>query len=52
MQNDATVCLTPADMQKIMTISGHEVEIIDFGMLVGKEGAQQEPKVKKNEQEE
>ena len=34
MQNDATTAISQGDMKKVIEISGHEPEIIDFSKLV------------------
>mmetsp|Transcript_3564 Transcript_3564/g.2591 ORF Transcript_3564/g.2591 Transcript_3564/m.2591 type:complete len:164 (+) Transcript_3564:170-661(+) len=36
MQNDATVCMVPSDMTKIIDLSGHVAEVLDFSSLMGK----------------
>jgi|LauGreDrversion4_2_1035121.scaffolds.fasta_scaffold17790_4 hypothetical protein len=33
MQNDATTSISKADMQKVIQLSGHESEIIDFSKI-------------------
>jgi hypothetical protein len=37
MQNDATSAISNADMNKVITLSGREAEIIDFTKLISDE---------------
>ncbi len=39
MQNDATTAITSADMQKVIELSDHQPEIIDFSKLIAAQGA-------------
>jgi len=34
MQNDATTSISVADMKKIISLSNHEAEVIDFSKLI------------------
>jgi prolyl-tRNA synthetase len=38
MQNDATSAISNADMKKVIALSGHEAETIDFSKLVTEDG--------------
>ncbi len=38
MQNDATSAISNADMKKVITLSGHDAETIDFSKLVTDDG--------------
>jgi Ala-tRNA(Pro) deacylase len=44
MQNDATSAISNADMKKVITLSGHEAEIIDFSKLATEDGKAGEEK--------
>ena len=39
MQNDATTAITPADMMKVIELSDHQPEIIDFSKLIAASAA-------------
>jgi Ala-tRNA(Pro) deacylase len=47
MQNDATTAISNADMKKVIQLSNHEAEVIDFSKLVSEAGAA--PAEKKDE---
>ena len=44
MQNDATSAISNADMKKVITLSGHEVETIDFTKIATDDGKAGEEK--------
>lgn len=35
MQNDATSSISNADMKKVIALSGHEAEVLDFSKIIG-----------------
>lgn len=47
MQNDATTAISNADMKKVIQLSNHEPEIIDFSKLVETAPAEKKEEGKK-----
>jgi Ala-tRNA(Pro) deacylase len=52
MQNDATTAISQSDMKKVIELSNHEAEVIDFSQLViasegGEEAKEAQPEAKK-----
>jgi prolyl-tRNA synthetase len=47
MQNDATTAISNADMKKVIALSHHEAEVIDFSKLVSEPAAEKKEEGKK-----
>lgn len=44
MQNDATSVISIRDMKKVIELSGHEAEVLDFSKIAVADGADEEKK--------
>ena len=47
MQNEATTAITNADMKKVILLSGHEAEILDFSKIATADGVEKTEEIKK-----